>query len=142
MIDGIPVIDGVVHPYNLDADNEAQPAAAVIREIVYESVIRAARPGYVVGREDFFVDWSVEEMANLLFLESDIDLAVNHVLPVYAFRDGLCSLEKAIEAQQRWPDRFVTYCGVDPMLGEAAMEELERQVEPVAPVGLKLYPNM
>ena len=63
------------------------------------------------------------------------------MLPVYAFKDGLCSLEKAVEINERWPDRFISYCGIDPMLGSEAMEEMERQVEALSPVGLKLYPN-
>src|ERR1700750_1580052 len=77
----------------------------------------------------------------MLFLESSTDLAVNHVLPIFAFKDGLCSLDKAVEANERWPDRFITYCGIDPMQGEGAMEEMERQVQTLDPVGLKLYPN-
>ena len=39
------------------------------------------------------------------------------------------------------PDRFIVCAGVDPLKGQAAIEELERQVEELDPVGLKLYPN-
>jgi predicted TIM-barrel fold metal-dependent hydrolase len=141
MIDRMPVIDAVVHAYNMDPRNRAGEGAETICEIVYESVRVAARPGFLVAKDDYLVDWTIEEVANMLFLESSTDLAVTHVLPIYAFKDGLCSLAKAVEAQRRWPNRFLTYCGVDPMMGPQAMEEMERQVEALHPVGLKLYPN-
>jgi hypothetical protein len=141
MIDGIPVLDAVVHPYNMDPDNYRDKFAEVVCAIVYESVRVAARPGLRPSEEDYLSDWSMEEVANMLFLESSTDLAVTHVLPIFAFKDGLCSLDKAIEAKDRWPNRFITYCGVDPMTGAEGIEEMERQIEALEPVGLKLYPN-
>lgn len=141
MIDGMPVLDAVVHAYNFDASNFANRHAGIVGEIVYGAVGAMSSPGYVPSREAYFRDWSIEETADLVFAESDTDLATYHVLPLNAFRDGLCSFEKAVEAQERWPNRFVVYCGVDPMQGEAALEELERQIEVLRPVGLKLYPS-
>ncbi|KAE8755136.1 amidohydrolase family protein [Paraburkholderia madseniana] len=141
MIDGLPVLDAVVHAYNMDAANYANRFAAPLCDLVYGSVVATARHGYAPTRAQFYRDWSIQEAAEQVFLESDTDLAVYHVLPIFSFKDGLCSLEKAIEAQARWPNRFITYCGVDPMTGKAALDELERQVELLRPVGLKLYPN-
>lgn len=108
---------------------------------VYGAVLAYSRPGTVPTQEAFLRDWSMEETANMLFLESDTDLAVHHCLPLYAYKDGGCSFEKTLEAKRRWPKRFITYAGVDPMRGQAAIEELERQVEALNPVGVKLYPN-
>ncbi|QBR04126.1 amidohydrolase family protein [Paraburkholderia pallida] len=141
MIDGIPVIDAVIHAYNMSESNFANRFAKPLCDLVYHSVTGTARPGYAPTASQFYRDWSIEETVNQVFVESDTDLAVYHVLPIYSFKDGLCSLDKAIEAQQRWPDRVITYCGVDPLAGPAAMDELERQVELLNPVGLKLYPN-
>ena len=76
------------------------------------------------------------------FVESYADLATYHVVPIRAYYDGICSVEKGLEARERWPERFVYYVGVDPMEGAKAIEDLERQIELFgAPVGLKLYPN-
>jgi predicted TIM-barrel fold metal-dependent hydrolase len=141
MIDGIPVIDAVIHAYNMDASNFANRFAAPLCDLVYHSVLGTARPGFAPSRDQFYRDWSIEETVSQVFSESDTDLAVYHVLPIFSFHDGLCSLDKAIEAQQRWPNRVLTYCGVDPMQGQAALDEMERQVELLKPVGLKLYPN-
>lgn len=141
MIDGIPVIDAVIHAYNLAQSNYAGAYADVISELVYGSVAANAPADMVPTKQDYLQDWSIEETASMVFVESDADIAVHHVLPIYAFRDGLCSLEKTLEARQKWPHRILAYCGVDPMMGSRAMEEMERQIEVLAPVGLKLYPN-
>jgi uncharacterized protein len=141
MIDGIPVIDAVIHAYNMDSSNFANRFAKPLCDLVFHSVKATALPGFAPTPAQFYRDWSIEEAVDQVFVESDTDLAVYHVLPIFSFRDGLCSLAKAIEAQQRWPNRIVTYCGVDPLAGGAALDELERQVEILKPVGLKLYPN-
>ncbi|UPK38229.1 amidohydrolase [Bradyrhizobium sp. 186] len=77
----------------------------------------------------------------MLFVESDYDFACHHVTPINAFKDGGCSIEKAREARERWPERFQVYAGVDPVFPEQALDSLEQQVEELKPVGIKLYPN-
>jgi uncharacterized protein len=141
LIDGAPIVDAVIHAYNMDAANYANRFAQPLADLVYHSGLALASPGYVSTPAQFYRDWPMEDVVNQVFLESQTDLAVYHVLPIGSFHDGLCSLAKAIEAQQRWPNRVLTYCGVDPLQGRAAIDELERQVEILRPVGLKLYPN-
>jgi uncharacterized protein len=141
MIEGAPVIDAVIHAYNMDPANYANRFAKPLADLVYHSGLGLARPGYVSTPPQFYRDWPIEDVVNQVFLESATDLAVYHVLPIGSFKDGLCSLAKAVEAQKRWPNRVLTYCGVDPLQGQAAIAELERQVEILRPVGLKLYPN-
>jgi hypothetical protein len=92
-------------------------------------------------REAYCRDWSVEEMAWLLFTETQTDVAVFHPTPIDAYKDGLISVEKAAEARKRWPDRFLSYATVDPLAGNEALEELERQADLLEPIGLKLYPT-
>jgi uncharacterized protein len=141
VIDGYPVIDAVVHAYNFAPSNYASRSGVQVAAAVYGSVLAYARQGMVPEEHGFLRDWSMEETANMLFLESDVDIAVHHCLPLFAFKDGGCSFEKTLEAKERWPSRFITYAGVDPLQGKKAIEELERQVEALDPVGLKLYPN-
>ncbi len=93
MIDGLPVLDAVVHAYNMDAANYANRFAAPLCDLVYGSVVATARHGYAPTRAQFYRDWSIQEAAEQVFLESDTDLAVYHVLPIFSFKDGLCSLE-------------------------------------------------
>lgn len=141
MIDGMPVLDGIIHAYNLSPENYANDHARIVSELIVGMIGAMANPAYVASRERYLRDWSIEDTANMIFLESDTDLAVYHVLPLNAFRDGMCRLDKAVEALNRWPDRIISYAGVDPLQGQAAIDELERQVELLHPIGLKLYPN-
>jgi uncharacterized protein len=141
MIDGIPVIDAVIHAYNMDPGNYANVYAKPLADLVYHSGLALSDEAVRYTPSQFYRDWPIEDVVNQVFLESETDLAVYHVLPIGSFRDGLCSLDKAIEIQRRWPHRVLTYCGVDPLQGRAAIEELERQAEILDPVGVKLYPN-
>lgn len=143
MIDGIPVIDAVVHPYNMTPENARHRQADWITAQVAGGYQATSGPGYRVPHDAFVDrDWSIEDVANMSFVESYADLAAYHVLPIRAYADGFCSLEKGLEAQDRWPQRFLFYVAVDPMEGARALEELEEQVEMFdQPSGLKLYPN-
>ena len=142
MIDGMPVIDAIVHPYNLSPENEKTPHAPYITRMLSGANAEALGPGYRIPMELYERDWPMEDVVNMAFLESHADLAVYHVLPIGAFRDGICGIDKALECKERWPQRFVLYAGVDPMKGQAALDELEEQWERLDhPTGLKLYPN-
>jgi predicted TIM-barrel fold metal-dependent hydrolase len=142
LIDGMPVFDAVVHPYNLAESNFRTPHARWITSMLSRGNAGTSPPGYRLSLEDYERDWGIDEVASMSFAECYTDLAAYHVTPVRAFKDGICSVEKGLEAQERWPDRFVFYVGVDPTEGQAAIEDLERQVELFdEPVGLKMYPN-
>ena len=69
----------------LDKDNFATKYADIISAIVYWSVLAGTRPGYMVREDDHLSNWPMEDLANLLFLETSTDIAVNHVLPIFAF---------------------------------------------------------
>src|SRR5260370_39109816 len=104
MIDGLPVLDAVVHAYNMDAANYANRFAAPLCDLVYGSVVATARHGYAQTRAQFYRDWSIQEAADQAFLESDTDLAVYHVVPILSFKDWLCSADEAIEPETRGPN--------------------------------------
>lgn len=143
MIDGLPVIDAVVHPYNMLLENVRSQQGHWITQQVAGGYQATSAPEYRLPAEQFVDrDWSMEDVASMSFVESYADLATYHVLPINAYHDGFCSVEKGLEAQERWPERFFFYVGVDPMDKARALEELEEQVERFdEPVGLKLYPN-
>jgi len=142
MIKDVFVVDAAAHSYDLSDENHA--AGRYSRAIVdtFHGAHYGLSPsGYRLPRETFLRDWTLEETANMLFVESDYDFACHHVTPINAFKDGGCSVAKAKEARTRWPGRFQVYAGVDPMFPAQALDELDRQVEELQPVGLKLYPN-
>jgi hypothetical protein len=135
------VFDAVVHAYNLAPSNyRNEQHAQGITEMIFGTVEQASPPGYRVTRDGFVRNWSVEEVATMLFLESDTDMATFQPLPLYAFEDGLTANENAVEAVETYPERFLTFATVDP-LGDDWEADLETQVDAVDPVGLKLYPS-
>jgi predicted TIM-barrel fold metal-dependent hydrolase len=135
------VIDAVAHAYHYGEDNYAHKAhAAAITQLAH-GLIGSQEGDYALSWEAYCRNWSVEEMANLQFLETDTDVAVFHPTPINAYKDGLISVEKAAEARKRWPNRFLAYATVDPLAGKSALDDLERQVELLDPIGLKLYPT-
>lgn len=135
------IFDAVVHAYNLAPSNYRNEQHAIgITEMIFGTVDAASPPGYRVTRGGYVRNWTVEETANMLFLESATDMATFQSLPLYAFHDGLTANENCVEAVEEYPQRFLGFANIDP-LREGWEEELEEQVEAVDPVGLKLYPS-
>jgi uncharacterized protein len=136
------VIEGVAHAYNLSPDNYSDVvSASTITELAYLiGGVGSPDPKYDVPRDVYISDWSIEDLAKLLFLETATDIAVVHNLPLYCYTDGMVSLEKAAEAVTRYPNRFRAYAGIDPL--RDSLEDLDHQVELLNhPTGLKLYPT-
>lgn len=144
--DGYFVLDAVTHAFNFAEDNFYNvEGARAMADMAAAFCSTAADPGYQLAKEKFLRDWTVDELANILFRESRTDVAVYHPLPIFSFKDGLSALEKSLEAMEKYPTRFVGgYACVDPMRGQEALDELERQVELYkpfgGPLGLKMYP--
>jgi uncharacterized protein len=143
MINGQVVIDAVAHAYDLsDANTEKHRHAQIMREMLC-GLHQMWQPDIGLSPQEQMSDWPVEVMARTLFLESDVDLAVNHTLRLNSyFKDGLCARHKTVEALKRWPQRFFGYVGLDPTLGlDVCLRELDEQMDELPnAVGLKLYP--
>lgn len=142
MIDDMPVVDAIVHPYNLSKENEKTPHAGFIKRMLAGANHAALGPGYSLPQDVWTREWQMRDVVMMSFIESHADLAAYHVLPIGAFHDGICGIDKALEAKERWGQRFLFYAGVDPMKGTQALDELDEQYEQLdGPSGLKLYPN-
>jgi predicted TIM-barrel fold metal-dependent hydrolase len=143
MIDDAFVIDAVVHAYNNLPENRAAGRfGQAVADLLYNAHYGFSPPGYRLERASYDLDWTAEDLVNLLFLETSTDMAVHHVLPLETlWYDGHCSVEKTADIKRLAPHRIVVYAGVDPLEGPRALDELERQVEVLErPPGLKLYP--
>jgi uncharacterized protein len=136
------IIDGVAHAYNLAPDNYADVSSAKpISELTYLiGGMGAPEAKYNLPRNAYIRNWHPEEIANILFKETATDMAVAHTLPLYCYKDGMCSVEKSAEFVQRWPQRFRAYAAVDPLRADP-LGELDRQVALLKPIGLKVYPT-
>ncbi len=144
MIDGVPVIDAVVHPYNLSAANARGQLGPMVRDGFAMLHGHWNPPDLQAPRSWFQADQSAAVLAETLFTESCVDLAVCHTLRLDSlFDDGLCSHAKTVELRTRWPERFVGYVGLDPTLGvERCLDDLDRQLADLPDaVGVKFYPD-
>jgi uncharacterized protein len=137
------VIDAVTHAFNMDPANFAHPEhGRAISDVIYVANNKTVPAGYGLPPEAVFRDWAIDDTVAMLFNESDTDVAIYHGTPIMAFKDGLSSVDKGIDAVSRWPNRVVgAYAAVDPLAGKKAIEDLDRQLDRFAPAGLKLYPN-
>jgi predicted TIM-barrel fold metal-dependent hydrolase len=139
--DGIFVLDGVAHAFDMSPANFANERYAQGLNELQSALFGSQPPGYDLDPQATIRNWSVEDTANILFRETYTDVAIFHPVPIFFYKDGLSGFQKALEATKRWPTRFVgAYCAVDP-LSPDPVGEFERQFELLDnPVGLKLYP--
>lgn len=144
MIDGVPIIDGVIHPYNLSVENANGQIGPMVREGFYQLHAHWNPPDVQAPRSWFQTDQSVSTLMDTLCLESDVDLAVYHTLRLDSlFHDGLCSRAKAVQLRAEHPERSFVYLGLDPTLGvERTLADLDEQLAEVPDaVGVKFYPD-
>jgi hypothetical protein len=144
MIDGVPVVDGVIHPYNLSEANANGPIGPMVREGFYQLHTHWNPPEVQAPRSWFQADQSVGTVMDTLCLESAVDIAVYHTLRLDSlFHDGLCSRAKAVELRAEHPGRSFVYLGLDPTLGlERTLDDLDEQLAEVPDaVGVKMYPD-
>jgi predicted TIM-barrel fold metal-dependent hydrolase len=139
--EGTFILDSLVHALNWDPSNYADygPAEAGARAAAFTAA-HTGSSEYDYPEDKFISDWSVDDIASLLFRESTTTVGVFNPQPLFIYRDGLTSLEKARYAIERYPTRFIgTYAAIDP-LRPGWQDHLRQQVEELRPMGLKLYP--
>ena len=71
------VIDTIVHAFNLEEDNFGFDHTAAIAEGIW-GVTTLTPKEYALPRPAYMRDWDMEDTTNLLFVESDTDVAVYH----------------------------------------------------------------
>ena len=108
MINDMFVLDAVTHAYNHTPENWADEAGGhSMVEMAYALAGNSPDPQYELSKEVYLSNWSVDDLANLLFRESRTDVAVFHPLAISSFKDGYVSVEKAAEALEKYPNRFI-----------------------------------
>lgn len=145
MIDGMFVVDAIVHAYDFsEANVHDNSVARITYEQIWESMNATFPPEHVVARRAACTDWPIDVVTGSLFRETATDMAAHHYLTLNSwFRDGLVSREKNVEVARRWPQRYFSYVGVDPTQGvQACIDSMREQVQEIpGAVGLKLYPH-
>jgi uncharacterized protein len=135
------LVDATVHGYNWTEPNWAIPEARITSQAgpgFHASVTRD--DAYRLSAEEFSRDWQADELAEILFLESPIDLVVHHGTPIYDFyKDGHSATHKGFELRDLAPGRVLVYAGLNPYDGRKALDEMERLHREHGIDGVKVY---
>ena len=135
------VFDCVCHIFNFDKKNAFGPAGDLFDEHLYAFHAFLTKEGEkVIDRDDFFREWSVDEIYEMVIEESDTDMIVSQPLPLTdLFKDGLSPWKKCAEMAQKHPDRAVFWGSVNPLEGKKALDLMEVQVKEYGAQGFKFY---
>lgn len=144
MVNEMLVVDAVVHAANPTRENVApaiEPMAEPLLEAVYGLHTMLSPESHRLPAEEFLRDWSAEDLASVLFLESDVDLCDHHSLPLDDFWvDGLVRQEKGIELKRLAPQRVCVHAAINPLEGNKALERVEHSIREDGAHGIKVYP--
>lgn len=136
------VVEATVHTYNVTEDNALNPPAKGMGNGLFE-LINALHPDeYALPPEKWFKDHTTEELATLLWRETDVDMArfFSTKLTDY-FADGMNRLDTGVALRDRYGDTRVPLVmgSVNP-LADDALAQMERQVRDHDVDGFKVYP--
>jgi len=95
------VFDCVCHIFNFDKRNAIGPPGELFDEHLYAFHQLLTKEGErILTRDEFFREWSVDEIYEMVIEDSDTDMIVAQPLPLTdLFHDGLSPWEK----WPRWP---------------------------------------
>lgn len=138
--DGNLVVDAVSHVYNFDESNLIEERGRNFVQSTFHHTHLYQPEKFYMTEEQFFKEHDPEEVARVLFLESDVDFTIHHSLPIVDFfRDGMAGSEKGVKLRDQNPNRVAIYESINP-LSEGAVERVEYAANELNADGIKLYP--
>lgn len=140
--DDILVVDAVAHAYNWTEANFVNRWSPGFSAAGYGlHCLVSPDDDYRLTEQEFIADWHPDDLEEIYFLESDVDIISYHSTPLHDYyKDGLVSLEKGLRMRDRNPDRVVVYGQINPLDGTRALELMETYVKEQGVNALKLYP--
>jgi uncharacterized protein len=147
MIEDAFVIDATVHGGHWHPSNYRTPEVEGLVRLLYHWGNDHLQP---FGRDEFkltyeqFIDRGRLQpglLETTLFAESDTDVAVYHVTPLYGmFRDGSSPLWIGQKIHAHLPHRMFVYGDLSPRM-EDPIGHINRMVDEEGVLGFKLYPH-
>ena len=135
------VFDCVCHIFNFDPANALGGPGLMFDEHLYafhQLLTKEGEP--VMSREEFFREWSADEIYEMIIEGSDTDMIAAQPLPLTdLFHDGLSPWEKCAEMAAKHPDRAIFWGAVNPLEGKNALDLMTRQVEDHGARAFKFY---
>jgi predicted TIM-barrel fold metal-dependent hydrolase len=146
MIDDIYIFDGVIHAYDLSIDNQRleRPDTAPMVAGWGQAMrpLRYPHKGLFGDEHDWSRPSSVEQMYKMEFVDSPVDMAMAHAVPVWEwFKDSFAPLRVNAALAQAHPDKVLLCGAVDPLYHglEGALEQMEYQVKELGARSFKFY---
>jgi predicted TIM-barrel fold metal-dependent hydrolase len=135
------VFDGVAHVFNFEKKNAFGAPGDMFRNHLYAFHAALTPEGQtVLPAEEFLRQWTVEEIDEMVYGQSDTDMLVAMPLPLTdLFKDGLSPWEECAELASRNPERTVFWGSVNPLEGRRALDLMERQVGEFGARAFKFY---
>jgi predicted TIM-barrel fold metal-dependent hydrolase len=135
------VFDGVAHVFNFEKKNALGPAGEMFNNHLYAFHATLTPEGQtVLPPEEFLRQWTVDDISEMVYGQSDTDMLVAMPLPLTdLFKDGLSPWEECAELASRNPDRTVFWGSVNPLEGRRALDLMERQVGEFGAKAFKFY---
>lgn len=148
MLEGTFVIDGVAHGVDLSRRNWNDPAVCEpFARHGYEGLharwVPPGEPQWMMDRDRYLAGVAAdpEVLAHSFFAESHTDAVIYHGVPMFGtFKEGLSPLRVGLAMRERYPGRVQVYGPVSPWMPDP-VGEVDRLVEEVGVVGLKIYPT-
>jgi predicted TIM-barrel fold metal-dependent hydrolase len=135
------VFDGVAHVFNFEKKNALGPPGEMFNNHLYAFHATLTPEGQtVLPPEEFLRQWTVDEIDERVYGQSDPDMLCAMPLPLTdLFTDGLSPWEECAELASRNPDRTVFWGSVNPLEGRRALDLMERQVGEFGAKAFKFY---
>jgi uncharacterized protein len=141
MIDDVFVFDGVAHVFNFEPKNAFGKPGEMFSNHLYAFHTTLTPSGEtVLPPEEFLKQWTVPDIRQMVYDESDTDMLVAMPLPLTdLYHDGLSPWEACADLASRDPDRTVFWGSVNPLEGRKALDLMERQVGEFGAKAFKFY---
>src|SRR5688572_32819986 len=106
MIGDAFVFDGVAHIFNCDEKNAyGQPGKMFVQHLYAFHAALTPEGQTVLPPEEWLRQWTVDDIRQMVYNESDTDMLVAMPLPLTdLFKDGLSPWEECAELANRDPD--------------------------------------
>jgi len=149
MYEGALVIDAVVHGFDFSDGNRAARCSAEefagFQTFMHQvhTVGESTERGYQRAQGEFIPRVSAEALASATFLESDVDIAFYHHVPIAGFfQHGVSRWDTGLDFRKLAENRVFLYGGVNTFQEDRGkiFAEMEEQAEAGA-VGFKFYPS-
>lgn len=146
MIEGLFVFDCVVHVYDMSDENldyqrpDTRPFVQSWKNEL--APMRYPTSGKFGDGYDWKRKFSIEDMYQLEFVESPVDMAMAHAVPVWDwFPASFAPLKAQVEFARAHPERVLLCGAVDPLYHgvDGAQKEMEYQVRELGARSFKFY---